>query len=348
VNVSGTLFPRHTFGPFGQRDVDGISRNHGSILDAVAYTYRILFSVRRPDIGDLGTCVEDQRLLNQEAGDVFLSTDAFHAVLPAGAHDVIGVLHSNDCFLNQRELDEVPSVPGGAFVPPAAPIDNLDGFDLLEFNLDADVALERALYYSVSFETDADLSGYIFYLPVGWAAPPADPLALGPVYATREQLRLTSGDDIDGLIVFDDDDDGVFEKPDAVLLSLKAGSTSLKPGFPYHFGGDGDPADVFLVFKVGPGFMDVAISRLAQREHLGFSLAGYADIDALELVALGDLNCDGAVDAFDVDPFVLALSDPAGYAAAFPDCAGTLADVNGDGAVDAFDIDPFVEVLTGG
>ena len=62
----------------------------------------------------------------------------------------------------------------------------------------------------------------------------------------------------------------------------------------------------------------------------------------------GDLNCDGAVNAFDIDPFVLALTDPSGYAAAYPDCDIMLADCNGDGIVDAFDIDPFVELLTGG
>jgi hypothetical protein len=39
---------------------------------------------------------------------------------------------------------------------------------------------------------------------------------------------------------------------------------------------------------------------------------------------------------------VLALSDPAGYAAAYPDCDILNADINCDGAVNAFDIDPFV------
>ncbi len=62
----------------------------------------------------------------------------------------------------------------------------------------------------------------------------------------------------------------------------------------------------------------------------------------------GDLNCDGLIDAFDIDPFVLALTDPAGYEAAFPNCQLENADVNGDGVVNAFDIDPFVELLTGG
>ena len=63
--------------------------------------------------------------------------------------------------------------------------------------------------------------------------------------------------------------------------------------------------------------------------------------------AIGDLNCDGVVDQLDIDPFVLALVDPAGYAAAFPDCGLMLGDIDGDGDVDAFDIDPFVELLTG-
>ena len=62
---------------------------------------------------------------------------------------------------------------------------------------------------------------------------------------------------------------------------------------------------------------------------------------------LGDLNCDGVLNAFDIDPFVLALTDPAGYTAAWPDCDINLADCNGDGVINAFDIDPFVELLTG-
>lgn len=62
----------------------------------------------------------------------------------------------------------------------------------------------------------------------------------------------------------------------------------------------------------------------------------------------GDLNCDGATNGFDIDPFVLALVDPAGYAAAHPDCDYMRADLDGDGAVNVFDIDPFVLCLTTG
>ena len=53
---------------------------------------------------------------------------------------------------------------------------------------------------------------------------------------------------------------------------------------------------------------------------------------------LGDMNCDGVLDAFDIDPFVLALTDPAGYEQQYPDCDIMLADINGDGTIDAFDM----------
>jgi hypothetical protein len=67
--------------------------------------------------------------------------------------------------------------------------------------------------------------------------------------------------------------------------------------------------------------------------------------------APGDLNCDGTVNGYDIDPFVLALTsapDFEAYQAAFPSCEGLLADVNGDGMVNGYDIDPFVQLLTGG
>jgi len=61
---------------------------------------------------------------------------------------------------------------------------------------------------------------------------------------------------------------------------------------------------------------------------------------------LGDLNCDGIVNNFDIDPFTAALTDPLGYVAAHPDCNLMNADCNADGVVNNFDIDPFVKLLT--
>ena len=61
----------------------------------------------------------------------------------------------------------------------------------------------------------------------------------------------------------------------------------------------------------------------------------------------GDLNCDTVVNSFDIDPFVLAISDPNAYGNAYPDCDVWRADINADGLVNAFDIDPFVALLIG-
>ena len=63
----------------------------------------------------------------------------------------------------------------------------------------------------------------------------------------------------------------------------------------------------------------------------------------------GDLNCDGAVNNFDIDPFVLVVTGtPPSYPeyyAVYPACNHMLADCNGDGSVNNFDIDPFVGLL---
>ena len=58
------------------------------------------------------------------------------------------------------------------------------------------------------------------------------------------------------------------------------------------------------------------------------------------------MNCDGHVNNFDIDPFVLAVaSGQAPYEATYPDCDFMNADINDDGTVNNFDIDPFVGLL---
>ena len=64
----------------------------------------------------------------------------------------------------------------------------------------------------------------------------------------------------------------------------------------------------------------------------------------------GDMNCDGTVNALDIDPFVLALdSTPPSYTeyhTSYPDCNAMLADCNGDGSLNALDIDVFVGLMS--
>jgi len=78
-----------------------------------------------------------------------------------------------------------------------------------------------------------------------------------------------------------------------------------------------------------------------------------AGIDALLVAALvcappdglGDVDCDGTLDFEDINPFVLALSNPAAYADAFPGCPLENRDINGDGQCDFADINPFVALF---
>lgn len=48
---------------------------------------------------------------------------------------------------------------------------------------------------------------------------------------------------------------------------------------------------------------------------------------------------------FDIEAFVTAVTDPAGYAARWPDCDILRADVNRDGSANTGDIDVFAATL---
>jgi hypothetical protein len=78
---------------------------------------------------------------------------------------------------------------------------------------------------------------------------------------------------------------------------------------------------------------------------------GRVDRGAYETVAQqclrGDLNCDGCVTFRDINPFVLALSNPAAYYLAYPDCYLLNGDCNYDGVLNFGDINPFVAILSG-
>lgn len=65
-------------------------------------------------------------------------------------------------------------------------------------------------------------------------------------------------------------------------------------------------------------------------------------------VPRGDLNCDGAVDALDVDPFLTALFDPRAYDEQYLVCDAEMGDFNQSGRLEALDIEAFIDALYGG
>ena len=66
----------------------------------------------------------------------------------------------------------------------------------------------------------------------------------------------------------------------------------------------------------------------------------------LSPIRRGDVNCDGLVDFGDINPFVLLLTNPGAWQAAYPGCPLLNGDINEDGVVDFGDINPFVRLLT--
>ncbi|MEW6252615.1 MAG: plastocyanin/azurin family copper-binding protein, partial [Planctomycetota bacterium] len=80
------------------------------------------------------------------------------------------------------------------------------------------------------------------------------------------------------------------------------------------------------------------------RPHCGMGMTGLIIVEPAILV--GDVNCDSAVNFDDINPFVLALTDPATYQTLYPNCPFENRDINGDGVCNFDDINPFVALLT--
>lgn len=62
----------------------------------------------------------------------------------------------------------------------------------------------------------------------------------------------------------------------------------------------------------------------------------------------GDFNDDGVVNTEDINPFVLALTQPGAWTNAYPDTLISKVDLNGDGTIDTADINAFVATLISG
>jgi len=71
------------------------------------------------------------------------------------------------------------------------------------------------------------------------------------------------------------------------------------------------------------------------------------DLNALldEIVWLGDYSGDDAANLLDINPFVLALTDPTTYGAIYPDVNLAAVDPSGNGVLNLLDINPFVALV---
>ncbi len=138
------------------------------------------------------------------------------------------------------------------------------------------------------------------------------------------------------------------------------------PGVPLQVAIDVSPAGVLTVYVNAVQIFQGVELSLAKtgtagrtRQWLGWveNAVGFAGesmtvdnftnvLRALPKYCAGDVDCDGDVDFFDIDPLVTALNGEADYLMAHPTCLWLNGDCDGNAAVDFFDIDPFVARLS--
>lgn len=339
-------------------------------------TFVLLFSVDRQTTGEtppdpllveLGVPynVFDQAFRGHAAGDQFMSTELFARwgrVARGGSRTSSSSLDRNNYDEGGTDFSAVPPTSAASYTGTGpqpgrglVPQDNVNATGLLDR---AAPDGEIVNVYFTAWEGSPSLyetlpgsefpsGATVFYN----AAPTGG--ATSELYATFEMLGLQQADDIDAMLVLDELGDNVFSDMDVVIFSLAPGSPSLEmiPGATPGAAA----ADVFFAMPWMPPEVFISAAEL------GMGVPG-DNIDALELFYctdaldcvlqhsirgyLGDMNCDGEVNFFDIDGFVLALMEPEEYYLVYPDCDRLRADCNQDGQVNFFDITPFVTLIT--
>lgn len=361
---AAVLVPSSLLGLATQNDdLDGLSAANAMI--ATGDSFVLLFSVDSNSSGlappepiltalNVPYNVTDQAQRGHAAADQFMSTQMFSPIGALGGDIANNVLTRNN-------YDEGGTDFAGSPATTAYETAGTEEFD----ELDAMAWLERfdqdAVYVYFSVTTFSPSLGDPLPAPT-WGEPSGadifvneNPLAFAPteLYASSAEMQLSSDDDIDALIVFDTNDNQLFDSTDRVLFSLAPGSPSLStiPGA----SADGAAADVFVVtYSQAPTLYASAVQLgLGHPSDNINALDFHPCDDALAAAALhgirsprGDLNCDGRIDFDDINPFVLALGGEAAFASHWSDCHWLHADCNADGAVNFDDIDSFVALLS--
>jgi len=367
LDVPGPTVPftAQSLGLHPNDELDEISYNRALHIP-LGQTFVILFGVDRTTVGARGPDpsllptrpynVMDQAARHQAAGDTFMTLDGWTRAggpLPFGESRVIA-LRNNTLVINEGDSGGIdyamaPNVPPILALPPGTPQDNGDGtaYDPATALLGICVPL----FFTVTKQSSIPGSP-----PLPVAASGAniygdcDPAILGSefVYATASQLGLMSGvggDEIDGLVVFDQNDNQIYDAGDQILYSLAPGSPSLALG-PFS------PADIFEASGppcVGPC---CSCSLFARADDLGLrSLPDIDNVDNIEVfktdnvhatvfnsaiyyVLPGDYDGNGVLTPADCGNFAGCCSGP-GVPATIP-CR--VFDMDSDGDVDGADL----------
>lgn len=139
--------------------------------------------------------------------------------------------------------------------------------------------------------------------------------------------------------------------PEPAVLYAAGGSNSWTGGLARWSGGIWSPTD-YAYHGAAALLPTPGDETTPPRLYVSGSFSTIEGVPSGRIAALegciplrGDMNCSGAIDNEDIDPFVLAIVNRTAYEAAWPECSYMLADLTRDGLVDNEDIDPFVEAL---
>jgi hypothetical protein len=359
--------PAQNLGILGPGDeLNEISYNRAPFVP-MGQTFVILFGVDRATVGARGPdaslwpcCnrpynVLDQAARRQAAGDTFMTLDGWTRAggpLPFGENRVIPA-RNNTLVINSGDEGGVdyalaPPVPALLELPLGTGEDNGDGTAYPPPGaLNSGICVP--IFYTVSRHSSIPgqpplpvmQSGANIYGDCNTAV-----LGGEFTFATAAQLGLQQGplgDDIDGMVVFDQNDNQVFEPEDQIMYSLAPDSPSLGGGF--------SAADIFMANGpcVGPCCSCLLFARADDLGLLGSP--SNDNVDNIELltsgnvqatvfdsaiyyVLPGDYDDDDSLTASDCDNFAGCCSGPG--VAASPPCA--VFDMDSDGDVDGSDL----------
>jgi len=214
---------------------------------------------------------------------------------------------------------------------PAVQLMPLEVVDVENFGGAAGSVYRDVLGAFSRFESGSVRFFYFQYEPgVGWREPQSPYVATPLNLATRTRVSFYQGRRAVSTVLGIQD---AVRQLTSLLYDNGAWSSSLLdiPGLDESYYADlvADRGEVLLVYEGELAGVNQGIKATFLRD-----------------AHAGDVNCDGTIDFGDINPFVLRLTNPAGYHSAFPDCDPLNADIDGDGLVNFGDINPFVRLLT--
>jgi hypothetical protein len=125
---------------------------------------------------------------------------------------------------------------------------------------------------------------------------------------------------------------------DYCIVETRLGSATSGGGSELH---DPPGSNLFFAGLISNVPFTTATIYCTPEAPSGFNLDNLYWVPVGEACDPCDTNCDGVLDAFDIEPFIGLLVGPGSP------CNTCTGDVNGDGAIDAFDIEPFINCLVG-